>query len=112
MPEFSLAAAMSEERGTIEDVIEPFLIQQGMIARTPRGRLAMPAAYDHLDLLQQAADALVDSAAKFDVDALVEIFGPDGDDDPRRRRPQRRDVVLVEVAWDHVLEQERVVAAL
>ena len=46
----SLAAAMSEERGTIEDVIEPFLIQQGFIMRTARGRVATRAAYLHFGL--------------------------------------------------------------
>jgi Holliday junction DNA helicase RuvB len=46
----SLAAAISEERGTIEDVIEPYLIQQGYITRTPRGRMAAAAAYLHFGL--------------------------------------------------------------
>jgi Holliday junction DNA helicase RuvB len=46
----SLAAAISEERGTIEDVIEPFLIQEGFIMRTPRGRIATPQAYEHFGL--------------------------------------------------------------
>ncbi len=46
----SLAAAMSEERGTIEDVIEPFLIQQGFLMRTARGRVATRAAYAHFGL--------------------------------------------------------------
>jgi Holliday junction DNA helicase RuvB len=46
----SLAASISEERGTIEDVIEPYLIQQGFIMRTPRGRVAMPLAYSHFGL--------------------------------------------------------------
>lgn len=46
----SLAAAISEERGTIEDVIEPFLIQQGFIMRTPRGRMATQHAYSHFGL--------------------------------------------------------------
>ena len=46
----SLAAAIGEERGTLEDVIEPFLIQQGFIARTARGRIATRAAYQHLRL--------------------------------------------------------------
>jgi Holliday junction DNA helicase RuvB len=41
----SLAAAISEERDTIEDVIEPYLIQQGFIMRTPRGRMVTPHAY-------------------------------------------------------------------
>jgi Holliday junction DNA helicase RuvB len=46
----SLAAAISEERGTIEDVIEPFLIQQGFMMRTPRGRTATRHAYLHFGL--------------------------------------------------------------
>ena len=44
----TLAAAIGEERDTIEDVIEPFLIQQGFLNRTPRGRVATPAACQHL----------------------------------------------------------------
>ncbi|KKO47993.1 ATP-dependent DNA helicase RuvB [Arsukibacterium sp. MJ3] len=43
----NLAAAIGEEKETIEDVIEPFLIQQGFIQRTPRGRIASPRAYLH-----------------------------------------------------------------
>jgi Holliday junction DNA helicase RuvB len=43
----SLAAAIGEERGTIEDVIEPYLIQQGFMMRTPRGRMATANAYRH-----------------------------------------------------------------
>jgi holliday junction DNA helicase RuvB len=43
----TLAAAIGEEKDTIEDVYEPFLIQAGFIQRTPRGRLATPLAYDH-----------------------------------------------------------------
>jgi holliday junction DNA helicase RuvB len=46
----SLAAAMSEERGTIEDVVEPFLIQQGYLMRTARGRMATRHAYLHFGL--------------------------------------------------------------
>ena len=46
----SLAAAISEERGTIEDVVEPFLIQSGFIARTPRGRIATRTAWQHFGL--------------------------------------------------------------
>jgi Holliday junction DNA helicase RuvB len=46
----SLAAAIGEERGTIEDVIEPYLIQQGFIMRTPRGRVVTSLAYTHLGL--------------------------------------------------------------
>jgi len=42
----SLAASLSEERGTIEDVLEPYLIQQGFMIRTPRGRTVTKAAYE------------------------------------------------------------------
>ncbi len=46
----SLAAAIGEERGTIEDVLEPYLIQQGYLMRTPRGRVATQTAYLHLGM--------------------------------------------------------------
>ena len=46
----NIAAAISEERGTIEDVLEPYLIQQGFIMRTPRGRVVTHNAYIHLGL--------------------------------------------------------------
>jgi Holliday junction DNA helicase RuvB len=46
----NIAASIGEESGTIEDVIEPYLIQQGYIQRTPRGRVATTAAYRHLGL--------------------------------------------------------------
>ena len=46
----SLAAAIGEERGTLEDVVEPFLIQQGFIMRTARGRMATAKAYRHFGL--------------------------------------------------------------
>ncbi len=44
----TLSAALSEDRGTIEDVIEPYLLQQGFIQRTPRGRAATPKSWQHL----------------------------------------------------------------
>jgi len=44
----TLAASIAEERDTIEDVLEPYLMQEGLIARTPRGRVATPLAYSHL----------------------------------------------------------------
>ena len=53
----SLAAALSEERGTIEDVLEPFLIQQGFILRTPRGRIATRHAYAHFGIAFQGSVA-------------------------------------------------------
>ncbi|MBT4928642.1 MAG: Holliday junction branch migration DNA helicase RuvB, partial [Cellvibrionales bacterium] len=59
----SLAAAISEERGTIEDVLEPYLIQQGFLMRTSRGRVATRMAYEHFGLpspkrLQEQLDGL------------------------------------------------------
>jgi holliday junction DNA helicase RuvB len=47
----NLAAAIGEARDTIEDVLEPYLIQQGFLQRTPRGRIATPAIYRHLGLM-------------------------------------------------------------
>jgi Holliday junction DNA helicase RuvB len=44
----SLAVAVGEDAGTLEEVYEPFLVQQGMIQRTPRGRVAQQLAYEHL----------------------------------------------------------------
>jgi Holliday junction DNA helicase RuvB len=61
----SLAAALSEERGTIEDVLEPYLIQQGYLMRTSRGRMATRMAYEYFGLkspkpVNQQLDALDD----------------------------------------------------
>ena len=62
----SLAAAIGEERGTIEDVLEPYLIQQGYLMRTPRGRMATRACYLHFGLnppeAGDAADLFADLA--------------------------------------------------
>ena len=52
----NIAASIGEESGTIEDVIEPYLIQQGFLQRTPRGRMATRAAYLHLGLQAPEAD--------------------------------------------------------
>ena len=51
----SLAAAVGEERETLEDVVEPYLIQQGMLQRTPRGRVAAIAAYRHFGRVEPNA---------------------------------------------------------
>lgn len=57
----SLAAAISEERGTIEDVLEPYLIQQGFLMRTSRGRVATRQAYEHFGLqVPQRASPQID----------------------------------------------------
>jgi len=53
----SLSAAIGEERGTIEDVIEPYLIQQGFMMRTPRGRVVTSRAYLHLGLKHSGQDS-------------------------------------------------------
>jgi Holliday junction DNA helicase RuvB len=53
----TLAAALAEARDAVEDVIEPYLLQQGFIQRTPRGRTACPKAYGHLGLSPPAAPA-------------------------------------------------------
>jgi Holliday junction DNA helicase RuvB len=61
----SLAAAISEERGTIEDVLEPYLIQQGFMVRTPRGRMVTRNAYLHFGLPRPAG---VDQAGNLALD--------------------------------------------
>jgi len=48
----NVAAAIGEERETIEDVIEPYLIQQGYLQRTPRGRIATAQAYQHFSRIK------------------------------------------------------------
>ena len=61
----SLAAAIGEERGTIEDVIEPYLIQQGFLMRTARGRVATRHAYLHFGLPVPSADKTSESMSLF-----------------------------------------------
>ncbi len=63
----SLAASIGEERGTIEDVIEPYLIQQGFLMRTARGRIAGRRAWEHFGLKSPGAPAGAD-----------DLFGPGG----------------------------------
>ncbi len=46
----ALAASLGEDRGTLEDINEPYLLQIGLLQRTPRGRLVTPLAYRHLGL--------------------------------------------------------------
>lgn len=55
----TLASATGEDAATIEDVYEPYLLQQGLIVRTPQGRQATPAAFDHLGLFPKAENAEV-----------------------------------------------------
>jgi holliday junction DNA helicase RuvB len=56
----NLAAAIGEERDTIEDVLEPYLIQQGYLQRTPRGRIATPTAYAHFGIAAPRSGAVGD----------------------------------------------------
>ena len=56
----NLAAAIGEERDTIEDVLEPFLIQQGFLQRTPRGRIATPSAYQHFGITPPSSGMMHD----------------------------------------------------
>jgi Holliday junction DNA helicase RuvB len=58
----TLAASTGEDASTIEDVYEPYLLQLGFLMRTPRGRIAAPAAYGHLGLTAPAAPAAPETA--------------------------------------------------
>ena len=51
----TIATALGEDSGTIEEVYEPFLIKEGFIKRTPRGREVMPLAYEHLGRIRDAS---------------------------------------------------------
>jgi Holliday junction DNA helicase RuvB len=62
----TLAVAVGEEPTTVEEVCEPFLVRVGMLARTPRGRVATPAAWDHLGLVQLRENARSAEATLFD----------------------------------------------
>ena len=53
----AIAAAVGEDRGTLEDLYEPFLIQEGFLQRTPRGRVATRRAYQHLGLAPPAGES-------------------------------------------------------
>ena len=57
----TIATAVSEEVGTLEEVYEPFLIQEGLLQRTPRGREATALAYEHLGILSQENKTLFES---------------------------------------------------
>ena len=56
----NLASAIGEERDTIEDVIEPYLIQQGYLQRTPRGRIATKLAYEHFNIVPKEGSGFLD----------------------------------------------------
>ena len=69
----TLAAALSEQRDTLEEVVEPYLLQQGLLQRTPRGRLLTRIAWQHLDL-----------APSRTVEAQAGLFDDDASGDPGR----------------------------
>ncbi len=71
----TLATAVGEEPDTVEDVVEPFLIQRGLVRRTPRGRVATRSAYEHLDVAPPSDEA-----------RLFEVGGPDGGPPGERSR--------------------------
>jgi Holliday junction DNA helicase RuvB len=60
----TLAAAISEERGTVEDVLEPYLLQQGFLMRTPRGRVVTHKAYTHFGLPVPVQEPVADDIFK------------------------------------------------
>ncbi len=62
----SLAAALGEERGTLEDVVEPFLIQEGFLQRTSRGRIAARRAYLHFGVALPVSRERPDAPDLFD----------------------------------------------
>jgi Holliday junction DNA helicase RuvB len=64
----TLAVAVGEERETVEEVAEPFLVRMGFLARTPRGRVATPAAWRHLGLTPPAASPFGGELPLFDTD--------------------------------------------
>lgn len=64
----TLAAVIGEEAVTIEDVYEPYLMQIGFISRTPRGRVVLPAAYQHLGIAQEGQLKFEDTQLKFEAE--------------------------------------------
>jgi len=64
----SLAAAIGEERGTIEDVIEPYLIQQGFMMRTPRGRMVTKRSWTHFGLVAPTSQQQGNQTKMFEPD--------------------------------------------
>ena len=61
----NLAAAIGEDKDTLEDVVEPYLIQQGFLQRTPRGRLAAREAWEHFGLSPRSDESVYDLFAKY-----------------------------------------------
>lgn len=68
----TLAIAVGEESETVETVAEPFLVREGLLGRTPRGRIAMPAAWEHLGL-RMPGNAVAAAMLPFDEDGTLEL---------------------------------------
>jgi Holliday junction DNA helicase RuvB len=68
----TLAVAVGEERETVEEVAEPFLVRAGLLARTPRGRVSTPAAWEHLGLTAPSAPAFGRGRAEPDLFSAAE----------------------------------------
>jgi Holliday junction DNA helicase RuvB len=66
----TIAAALSEPRDAIEDIIEPYLIQKGFVQRTPRGRVLTPHAFRHLGLPEPARDPAAQYGFLVDAEAV------------------------------------------
>jgi Holliday junction DNA helicase RuvB len=78
----TLAVAVGEERETVEEVAEPFLVRSGFLARTPRGRVATPAAWRHLGLAAPAVTAFGDATLFPDVTDVTDVRDVEGAGEP------------------------------
>jgi Holliday junction DNA helicase RuvB len=81
----TIAAALSEPRDAIEEIVEPYLLQQGFIARTPRGRIVTLKAWRHLGL-SGPPRAASPQAGLFDVRSEADVDTDDADPPPGRSR--------------------------
>jgi len=79
----TLAVAVGEERETVEEVAEPFLVRQGLLARTPRGRVATPAAWQHLGLTMPPTGSSSSSTLNDAEPSLFESLTDGEPDEPR-----------------------------
>ena len=69
----TLAAAIGEDAGTLEDVYEPYLLQNGFLGRTPRGRIATAAAYEHLGYPYTIRKIMLYIFTHFDYNRTAEV---------------------------------------
>ncbi len=95
----TLAITVGEQTETVEDVYEPFLIQRGLLQRTPRGRIATTAAYAHLGI--ETPPAAQDAGSDADAHATLfdESAAPDEPDEPVAEPPAVGPVEIDDTAW-------------